>query len=185
MAAIREDAAAYIKRKTGKNETPKKDTTSTGPSTKTGLNPNSIAGMIARGNLFKTSDAFRKSQEAKYGKAKGGAVKEKDKVMMNKKSTPPQPTPADRARSKKQLDSLKKAKVTPENAAAIGRGNRSTGYKKGGKMATKFGAAMKKKSADTKGRAMMKFAKGGSIDGCAVKGKTKTSMVKMKNGGSC
>lgn len=51
--------------------------------------------------------------------------------------------------------------------------------------ATKFGAAMKKKSADTKGRAMMKFAKGGSIDGCAVKGKTKTSMVKMKNGGSC
>jgi hypothetical protein len=52
-------------------------------------------------------------------------------------------------------------------------------------MATKFGAAMKKKSADTKGRAMPKFAKGGSIDGCAVKGKTKTSMVKMKNGGSC
>jgi hypothetical protein len=51
--------------------------------------------------------------------------------------------------------------------------------------ATKFGAAMKKKSADTKGRAMMKFAKGGSIDGCAVKGKTKTSMVKMKKGGSC
>jgi hypothetical protein len=61
----------------------------------------------------------------------------------------------------------------------------SCGMKKGGKAATKFGAAMKKKSADTKGRAMMKFAKGGSIDGCAVKGKTKTSMVKMKKGGSC
>jgi hypothetical protein len=118
--------------------------------------------------------------------AKGGKVK-KEKTMKYAKggSTPPQPTPADRARSKKQLDSLKKAKVTPENAAAIGRGNRSTGYKKGGKMATKFGAAMKKKSADTKGRAMMKFAKGGSIDGCAVKGKTKTSMIKMKKGGSC
>ena len=43
--------------------------------------------------------------------------------------------------------------------------------------ATKFGAAMMKKSADTKGRAMPKFAKGGSIDGCAVKGKTKTSML--------
>ena len=50
--------------------------------------------------------------------------------------------------------------------------------------ATKFGAAMMKKSADTKGRAMPKFAKGGSIDGCAVKGKTKTSMVKMARGGS-
>jgi hypothetical protein len=119
--------------------------------------------------------------------AKGGAVKEKDKVMMNKKSTPPQPTPADRARSKKQLDSLKKAKTTPAEGKVVGSANRSEGpgYKKGGKMATKFGAAMKKKSADTKGRAMMKFAKGGSIDGCAVKGKTKTSMIKMKNGGSC
>jgi hypothetical protein len=118
--------------------------------------------------------------------AKGGKVK-KEKTMKYRSggSTPPQPTPADRARSKKHLAELKKLKVTPENAAAIGRGNRSTGMAKGGKMATKFGAAMKKKSADTKGRAMMKFAKGGSIDGCAVKGKTKTSMIKMKKGGSC
>lgn len=51
--------------------------------------------------------------------------------------------------------------------------------------ATKFGAAMMKKSADTKGRAMPKFAKGGSIDGCAVKGKTKAKRVTMKRGGSC
>jgi hypothetical protein len=120
--------------------------------------------------------------------AKGGSVK-KEKTMKYAKggSTPPQPTPADRARSKKQLDSLKKAKTTPAEGKVVGSANRSEGpgYKKGGKMATKFGAAMKKKSADTKGRAMMKFAKGGSIDGCAVKGKTKTSMVKMKNGGSC
>jgi hypothetical protein len=54
--------------------------------------------------------------------------------------------------------------------------------------ATKFGAAMMKKSADTKGRAMPKFAKGGGIE---TKGKTKTTMVKMgrggmmKKGGSC
>jgi hypothetical protein len=60
--------------------------------------------------------------------------------------------------------------------------------KKGGKAkaksfaATKFGAAMMKKSADTKGRAMPKFAKGGSIDGCAIKGKTKGRMMAM--GGS-
>jgi hypothetical protein len=65
--------------------------------------------------------------------------------------------------------------------------------------ATKFGAAMVKKSADTKGRAMVKkagggkcYAKGGSVssaskraDGIAVRGKTKTSMTKMKKGGSC
>ena len=57
--------------------------------------------------------------------------------------------------------------------------------------ATKFGAAMKKKSADTKGRAMVKkagggkcYAKGGSIDGIAKKGKTKATMVKMARGGS-
>jgi len=42
-----------------------------------------------------------------------------------------------------------------------------------------------KKSADTKGRAMPKFAKGGSIDGCAVRGKTKAKRVTMKRGGSC
>ena len=102
-------------------------------------------------------------------------------------------TDADRARSKKHLDELKKLKPTAEEGKVAGSANRSEGpgYKKGGKAkgksfaATKFGAAMMKKSADTKGRAMPKFAKGGSIDGCAVKGKTKTSMIKMKNGGSC
>ena len=78
--------------------------------------------------------------------------------------------------------------LTPERKEflkELAKRNAKPGMAKGGKAATKFGAAMKKKSADTKGRAMMKFAKGGSIDGCAVKGKTKTSMVKMKKGGSC
>ncbi len=49
------------------------------------------------------------------------------------------------------------------------------------KKATKFGAAMFKKSADTKGRAMKKMAKGGGIES---KGKTNTKMVKMAKGGS-
>ena len=114
-------------------------------------------------------------------------------MMDKKKSTPPQPTAADRARSKAQLDSLKKAKPTAAEGKVVGSANRSEGpgYKKGGKAkgkpfaATKFGAAMMKKSADTKGRAMPKFAKGGSIDGCAVKGKTKGKMPTMKKGGSC
>ena len=87
------------------------------------------------------------------------------------------------------LKELAKRNATP--GMAKGGKMASCGMKKGGKAkakpfaATKFGAAMMKKSADTKGRAMPKFAKGGSIDGCAVKGKTKTSMIKMKNGGSC
>ena len=114
--------------------------------------------------------------------AGGGTVK--------KKSTPPQPTPAERAASKRQDESLKKAKPTPADASAIGRGNRSSGMKSGGKveMANKAGRALKKKSADTMGRAMMKkagggkcYAKGGSVsaraDGCAVKGKTKGKMI--------
>ena len=109
---------------------------------------------------------------------------------MKKKSTPPQPTPAERAASKRQDESLKKAKPTPADASAIGRGNRSSGMKAGGKakMADKAGRALKKKSADTMGRAMMKkagggkcYAKGGSVsaraDGCAVKGKTKGKMI--------
>jgi hypothetical protein len=65
---------------------------------------------------------------------------------------------------------------------------------KGGKVmkhATKAGKAMTKKSADTMGRAMVKkamggkmYAKGGSVDGCATKGKTKGKMVKMAMGGA-
>jgi len=162
-------------------------------------------------NLFTTSDAYRKAQEAKgYGKAKGGKVMKK---YAKGGSIPPQPTAADRARSKAQLDSLKKAKTTPAEGKVVASANRSEGRRyaaggvtkempsskamgslnmaKGGKAkmkpaakakgksfaATKFGAAMMKKSADTEGRAMKKFAKGGSIDGCAVKGKTKTSML--------
>jgi hypothetical protein len=70
-------------------------------------------------------------------------------------------------------------------------------YAKGGKAAPKFGAAMKKKSADTKGRAMVKKAGGGkcyasgglvaghkSADGIAKKGKTKGTMATMARGGA-
>jgi len=110
------------------------------------------------GDIFKTSDAFRKSQEAKYGKAKGGKV--------TKGKTTKKPA---------------KAKAKPFAA-------------------TKFGAAMVKKSADTKGRAMVKKCSGGSMkkyasgglvaghksaDGIAKKGKTKGKMPTMKKGGKC
>jgi hypothetical protein len=196
--------------------------------------------------------------------AKGGAVKKKETTMKYRSggSTPPKPTAADRAADAKFRKSIKNLKPTPEQAAAIGRANRSSGYAKGGKVkkmaiggipagasttvlrppimsgspnaptmqpvtsgarvantrtaavsrraeggkvkateggkATKFGKALVKKSADTKGRAMVKkagggkcYASGGSVssaskraDGCAVKGKTKTSMAKMARGGA-
>ena len=164
--------------------------------------------------LITYGDAAAKKNAA--NKAKGGKIMKK---YAKGGSTPPQPTPADRARSKAQLDSLKKAKTTPAEGKVVGSANRSEGrgyaaggvtkempsskamgsmgMAKGGKTkmkakakgnpfaATKFGAAMMKKSADTEGRAMKKFAKGGSIDGIAQRGKTKTKRVTMKKGGSC
>jgi hypothetical protein len=55
------------------------------------------------------------------------------------------------------------------------------------KMADKAGRAMTKKSPDTMGRAMKKYAEGGSVssraDGIAKKGKTDTKMPKMAMGG--
>jgi hypothetical protein len=133
-------------------------------------------------NLFKTSDAFKKAQEAKYGKAKGGSVK-KETTMDKKKK----PAVLKRPMPKEPITGgANTVPLTPERKEFLkemAKRNAKPGMAKGGK-ATKFGAAMKKKSADTKGRAMMKFAKGGSIDGCAVKGKTKTSMVKMARGGA-
>jgi ribosomal protein L21E len=56
------------------------------------------------------------------------------------------------------------------------------------KMADKAGRAMTKKSPDTMGRAMKKYAEGGSVssraDGIAKKGKTDTKMPKMAMGGN-
>ena len=126
--------------------------------------------------------------------AKGGKVKGKDEVMMDKKKKPmpmggKQLMPMKKKPTKEPItggaDTVPLTSDRKEFLKEMAKRNATPGMAKGGKMATKFGAAMKKKSADTKGRAMMKFAKGGSIDGCAIKGKTKTSMVKMKNGGSC
>jgi hypothetical protein len=140
--------------------------------------------------------------------AKGGKVNKKETTMKYRSGgstppKPPQPTAAERAADAKFRKSVKNLKVTPEQAAAIGRANRSSGYAKGGKAkakpfaATKFGAAMVKKSADTKGRAMVKKAGGGkcyasggliaghkSADGIATKGKTKGKTATMARGGS-
>jgi len=144
-------------------------------------------------------DYRRAVESGMYNKAKGGKIKK----MAKGGSVPPKPTAADKTRSKAQLDSLKKAKTTAQEGKVVQSANRSEGpgYKQGGKMAscgmkkggkakaksfaaTKFGAAMMKKSKDTEGRAMKKFAKGGSIDGCAVKGKTKGRLL-ARGGKTC
>ncbi len=125
-------------------------------------------------------------------------------MMYKKKATPPSPTK--RPTPKEPITGgSNTVPLTPERKEflkELEKRNAKPGMAKGGKAksfaATKFGAAMKKKSADTKGRAMVKKAGGGkcyasgglvaghkSADGIAKKGKTKTSMAKMKKGGSC
>lgn len=68
----------------------------------------------------------------------------------------------------------------------LGRAGKA-GFKSGGsvmKKSDKAGRALVKKSADTMGRAMKMnkggscYAKGGSVDGCAVRGKTRAPMKK-------
>lgn len=60
-----------------------------------------------------------------------------------------------------------------------------------GEMADKAGRAMKRRTPDTMGRAMVKgYKEGGAVyrrgaDGITSKGKTKGKMVKMRYGGTC
>jgi hypothetical protein len=129
-------------------------------------------------------------------------------MMYKKKTTPPSPTK--RPTPKEPITGgSNTVPLTPERKEflkELEKRNAKPGMAKGGKAmmkkpakakaksfaATKFGAALMKKSADTKGRAMVKkagggkcYAKGDSVDGIAKKGKTKTSMAKMKKGGYC
>jgi len=133
-----------------------------------------------------TSDAMGSMGMAKGGSAKGKATA-KNKAMAKGKAMMAVAMLKDRmgramaARgAEAPMPSAPSAPMAP--AAPMGG---APGMKKGGKAkakpfaATKFGAAMMKKSADTKGRAMKKMAKGGSIDGVAIKGKTKGKMMAM------
>jgi len=88
-----------------------------------------------------------------------------------------------------QKDREAMAKGRPDSVQRGEKGEQASmkKMKKGG-MADKAGRALVKKSADTMGRAMKKYAKGGSVssraDGCATKGKTNTKMVAMARGGA-
>lgn len=126
-------------------------------------------------------------------------------MMDKKKATPPSPTNKPKTPKEPITGGANTVPLTPERKEflkELEKRNAKPGMAKGGKAksfaATKFGKAMVKKSADTKGRAMVKKAGGGkcyasgglvaghkSADGIAVKGKTKGKMATMKNGGSC
>jgi hypothetical protein len=100
------------------------------------------------------------------GMAEGGDVKE-SKAMV-----------------KKEVSFMKK-KGAPKSM--IKHEEAEMGMKAGG-MADKMGRALVKKAGA--GRAMMKYAEGGSVyrsaaDGITARGKTKGKMVKMKMGGKC
>jgi hypothetical protein len=136
--------------------------------------------------------------------AKGGKVK-KEKTMKYAKggSTASQPMPPKKKPKEPITGGANTVPLTPERKEflkELEKRNAKPGMAKGGKAksfaATKFGKAMVKKSADTKGRAMVKkagggkcYAKGGliaghkSADGIAVRGKTKGTM--LARGGSC
>jgi hypothetical protein len=92
----------------------------------------------------------------------------------------------------------KKAGVPQSVGKEFSNADKSRKFKEGGDMATKmnpaFKAMIEKNKAGAKPAAKGKmmepkgkpFAKGGAIDGCATKGKTKGTMVKMARGGkSC
>lgn len=124
--------------------------------------------------------------------------------MMDKKKTTSS-SPAKRPMPKEPITGgANTVPLTPERKEflkELEKRNAKPGMAKGGKAksfaATKFGKAMVKKSADTKGRAMVKKAGGGkcyasgglvaghkSADGIAKKGKTKGKMATMARGGA-
>ena len=121
--------------------------------------------------------------------AKGGSVKAKAKTKAKAKGKGMMKDLMGRAmaaRGNKDLMGRAMAARGAEAPMAPAGPPMGMGMKKGGKAkakpfaATKFGAAMMKKSDDTKGRAMKKMAKGGGIE---VRGKTKTKKVTMAMGG--
>ena len=121
---------------------------------------------------------------------------DKKKKQMPPKSTPPQPTPAERAASKRQDESLKKVKPSPEEAAAIARGNRSSGMKSGGKVKKYAAGGLTKIMPTANEMGSLGMAKGGKVKGgmaakagrAMVKKSADTmgrAMVKKAGGGKC
>ena len=90
----------------------------------------------------------------------------------------------------------KKAGISQSVGSDFIKADKGHKFSKGGDMASKmnsgFMAMMAKKKAGAKAEMPMekggdvkKYAKGGSVDGVAQRGKTKGTMITMKKGGKC
>jgi hypothetical protein len=105
------------------------------------------------------------------------------KLQMDNSSTPAQHQAAIQS-ILARMNSLVPKKSSPQVDKRFAKGGST-------KAATKSGRALVKKSADTEGRAMKKFAAGGltsghkAANGVAKKGLTKGKQVKMNKGGAC
>jgi hypothetical protein len=147
IAPSKFDKAAFDRLKTGKGDTLKTDAVKTETTKGTGTSrlaraadPKDTSAAASRARLGALASYLnpfsyienraRRQDPSETSKAKGG------KIMKYAKggSTPPKPTAADRAADAKFRKSIKNLKPTPEQAAAIGRANRSSGYAKGGKV---------------------------------------------------
>lgn len=119
----------------------------------------------------------------KFGK--GGTPKESTTG-----SSTTTPTTSDAAKQRKEFEDQMRKQNQQAQDAGKREGRAAPGHKAGGKImkkSDKAGRALVKKSADTMGRAVVKkacggkmkgYAKGGSIDGVAMKGKTRCKGAK-------
>jgi len=140
-------------------------------------------GGIAKSKVKAKAKAKAKTKGKAEGKAEGKAMMAlamiKDRMgraMADRGAEASMAPPAPMASAAPPMAPMASA-APPMGAPGMKKGGKAKAKAKDSVMATKFGAAMMKKSADTKGRAMKKFAKGGSIDGCATRGKTKARMA--------
>lgn len=215
IAPSKFDKAAFDRLKAGKGDTLKASSTKTKTKTETARNgtsrvaaaadpkDTSAAASRARAgaalsylNPFSYVKGVKRLDPSEVNKAKGGTVKKE--TTMSKKPMPmggKQLMPMKKKPTKEPItggaDTVPLTPGRKEFLKELAKRNAKPGMAKGGK-ATKFGAAMVKKSADTKGRAMVKKCSGGSMkkyasgglvgghksaDGIAKKGKTKGKMV--------
>jgi hypothetical protein len=153
---------------------------------------------------------MKQDRDTKIGERAKAIVKAKASMEALRKAQAAPKRPMPKEPTTGGSDTVPMTSDRKEFLKEMAKRNATPGMAKGGKMAkkpvkakdkpfaaTKFGAAMVKKSADTKGRAMVKKAGGGkcyasggliaghkSADGIATKGKTKGKTATMARGGS-
>ena len=139
-----------------------------------------------------TNQRRTESAAAKTKMASGGTVKKKSPTQK-----PPPPTAEEirkRNEQNKSLGGIKSSDVSSGDRGAIGRGNRSSGMKKGGAVKKYAAGGLTKVMPTANEMGNLGMAKGGKVkggsfrasaNGIAKKGTTKAKMPKMAGGGKC